>query len=36
VFVSQRGSSIRFAPHVHITEEDVEQLFTALAFSASQ
>lgn len=30
VFVSQRGSSIRFAPHLHVTEADVEQLFAAL------
>ena len=34
VFVSQRGSSIRFAPH--LTEGDIEQLFTALASSASR
>ena len=31
VFVSQRGSSVRFAPHLHVTEADIEQLFTALA-----
>lgn len=36
VFVSQRGSSIRFGPHLHITEEDIEQLFAALACSASR
>ena len=36
VFVSQRGSSIRFAPHLHITEGDIEQLFTALASSGSR
>jgi selenocysteine lyase/cysteine desulfurase len=35
VFVSQRGSSIRFAPHLHITEGDIEQLFAALPSSAS-
>ena len=31
VFVSQRGSSIRFAPHLHVTEDDIDQLFAALA-----
>ena len=31
VFVSQRGSSIRFAPHLHVTEDDINQLFGALA-----
>lgn len=31
VFVSQRGSSIRFAPHLHVTEDDIDQLFGALA-----
>jgi selenocysteine lyase/cysteine desulfurase len=30
VFISQRGSSIRVAPHLHVTEPDVEQLFVAL------
>ena len=30
VFVSQRGSSIRFAPHLHITRADIERLFGAL------
>jgi acetylornithine/succinyldiaminopimelate/putrescine aminotransferase len=30
VFVSQRGSSVRFAPHLHVTEADIEQLFAAL------
>jgi selenocysteine lyase/cysteine desulfurase len=30
VFISQRGSSLRFAPHLHITDADIEQLFTAL------
>jgi selenocysteine lyase/cysteine desulfurase len=30
VFVSQRGSSIRVAPHLHVTERDLEQLFAAL------
>jgi selenocysteine lyase/cysteine desulfurase len=31
VFISQRGSSVRFAPHLHVTESDIEQLFAALA-----
>jgi selenocysteine lyase/cysteine desulfurase len=31
VFVSQRGSSIRFAPHLHVTEADIDQLFGVLA-----
>ena len=36
VFVSQRGSSIRVAPHLHVTETDVQQLFDALdAISSS-
>jgi 4-aminobutyrate aminotransferase-like enzyme len=26
VFVSQRGSSLRFAPHLHVTEADIERL----------
>jgi selenocysteine lyase/cysteine desulfurase len=30
VYVSQRGSAIRFAPHLHVTETDIEQLLTAL------
>lgn len=30
VFVSQRGSSIRFAPHLHVTDEDIDQLTCAL------
>jgi hypothetical protein len=30
VFISQRGSSVRVAPHLHVTESDVEQLFAAL------
>jgi selenocysteine lyase/cysteine desulfurase len=30
VFVSQRGSNVRFAPHLHITEADIDQLFAAL------
>jgi len=30
VFISQRGSSLRFAPHLHVNEADIEQLFAAL------
>jgi len=30
VYVSQRGSSVRFAPHLHVTDADVDQLFAAL------
>jgi selenocysteine lyase/cysteine desulfurase len=30
VYVSQRGSSVRFAPHLHVREADLEQLFAAL------
>lgn len=30
VFVSQRGASVRFAPHVHVTDADIDQLFAAL------
>jgi selenocysteine lyase/cysteine desulfurase len=30
VFISQRGSSIRVAPHLHVTEADIGQLFAAL------
>lgn len=30
VFVSQRGSSVRFAPHLHVTEADIEQLLAAV------
>jgi selenocysteine lyase/cysteine desulfurase len=30
VFVSQRGASIRFAPHLHVTDADIDQLFAAL------
>jgi selenocysteine lyase/cysteine desulfurase len=30
VFVSQRGSSVRFAPHLHVTDADVEQLLAAI------
>jgi selenocysteine lyase/cysteine desulfurase len=30
VYVSQRGSAIRFAPHLHVTDADVGQLLAAL------
>jgi selenocysteine lyase/cysteine desulfurase len=30
VFVSQRGSSVRLAPHLHVTEADIAQLSDAL------
>lgn len=30
VFVSQRGASLRFAPHLHVTEEDIARLFQAI------
>ena len=35
VFISQRGSSLRFAPHLHVTEDDIEQLFTTLTTACS-
>ena len=30
VFVSQRGSSLRIAPHLHVTQADVDQLLNAI------
>ena len=30
VYISQRGTSVRFAPHLHVTEADLDQLFAAL------
>ncbi len=30
VFISQRGSSIRLAPHLHVTEPDIQRLFAVL------
>jgi selenocysteine lyase/cysteine desulfurase len=30
VFISQRGSSVRFAPHLHVTEADIEQLLAGV------
>jgi selenocysteine lyase/cysteine desulfurase len=36
VFVSQRGASVRFAPHVHVTDADIVQLFGALDAAVSR
>jgi hypothetical protein len=30
IFVSYRGGSLRIAPHLHINEQDLEQLFKVL------
>lgn len=30
IYISQRGNSIRFAPHLHITDYDIERLVLAL------
>jgi selenocysteine lyase/cysteine desulfurase len=30
IFVSQRGNSVRFAPHLHISEKDINRLLEAL------
>lgn len=30
IFISQRGNSLRFAPHLHVTGHDVERLLEAL------
>jgi selenocysteine lyase/cysteine desulfurase len=30
VYISQRGSSLRFAPHLHVTEADIDRLLSAL------
>lgn len=30
VYVSPRGASVRFSPHLHVTEDDISQLFDAL------
>lgn len=30
IFISQRGSALRFAPHLHITEHDEQRLYQAL------
>jgi len=31
IYISQRGRALRFAPHLHITEGDLERLLTAVA-----
>lgn len=31
IFISQRGQSVRFAPHLHINDYDLERLFEALS-----
>ncbi|MBU1566754.1 MAG: aminotransferase class V-fold PLP-dependent enzyme [Proteobacteria bacterium] len=30
IFISQRGKSVRFAPHLHITSDDVDRLLKAI------
>ena len=30
IFVSQRGNSVRFAPHLHVTSKDIDRLLEAL------
>ncbi len=30
IYISQRGNAVRFAPHLHITEQDVKRLLGAL------
>ena len=30
IYVSQRGNSLRFAPHLHINDHDVSRLLGAL------
>jgi selenocysteine lyase/cysteine desulfurase len=36
VFVSRRGQSIRFSPHLHVTEADLAQLAAALKLAAAK
>lgn len=31
IFISQRGSALRFAPHLHVTEHDLHRLIEALS-----
>lgn len=31
IYISQRGDSLRFAPHLHVSDTDIERLLTALA-----
>ena len=30
IFISQRGNALRFAPHLHVNDADVDRLFLAL------
>lgn len=30
VYIARRGSAVRFAPHLHVNEADLDQLFGAL------
>ena len=30
IFISQRGQSIRFSPHVYINDNDIDRLLSAL------
>ncbi|MCC7181628.1 MAG: aminotransferase class V-fold PLP-dependent enzyme [Acidobacteria bacterium] len=36
VYVSQRGASLRFAPHLHVSDEDIERLHAALDHAAAR
>jgi len=36
VYVSQRGASLRFAPHLHVSDEDIERLHAALDQAAAR
>lgn len=36
VYVSQRGASLRFAPHLHVNGEDIERLHAALDHAAAR
>jgi selenocysteine lyase/cysteine desulfurase len=31
IFISQRGNSVRFSPHLHITEKDIDRLLETLS-----
>ncbi|MBU1775161.1 MAG: aminotransferase, partial [Gammaproteobacteria bacterium] len=30
IYISQRGNALRFAPHLHVNEQDVERLLASL------
>ena len=30
IYISQRGNSVRFAPHLHVTDHDVDRLLAEL------